>query len=58
MKDHLTIMLNSFFKMSKKKYEMINDILWMLIYYSKPGVDVKKVIISYIESEQFNAKIQ
>ena len=35
---------------------MINDILWMLIYYSKPGVDAKKVIKSYIESEQFNVK--
>ena len=35
---------------------MINDILRMLIYYSKPGVDVKKVIKSYIESEKFNVK--
>ena len=28
----------------------------MLNYYSKPGVDVKKVIKSYIESEKFNVK--
>ena len=34
--------VKQFLKISKKKCEMINDILWMLIYYSKPGVDVKK----------------
>ena len=48
--------VKQFLKISKKKCEMINDILWMLIYYSKPGVDVKKVIKSYIESETFNVK--
>ena len=48
--------VKAFLKISNKKYEMITHILWMLIYYSKPGVDVKKVIKSYIESEKFNVK--
>ena len=43
-------------KISKKKYEMIECILWMLEYQRKEGLDVKKVIKSYIESEQFNVK--
>ena len=48
--------VKQFLKISKKKCEMINDILWMLIYYSKPGVDVKTIIKSHIESEKFNVK--
>ena len=48
--------VRAFLKISKKRYELIDHILWMLVYYSKPGVDVKKVIKSYIESEQFNVK--
>ena len=45
-----------FMKMSKKKYEMIECILWMLEYQRKEGFDVKKIIKSYIESEKFNVK--
>ena len=45
-----------FMKISKKKYEMIDCILWMLEYQRKEGFDVKKNIKSYIESEKFNVK--
>ena len=46
--------VRAFMKISKKKYEMIDYILWMLEYQRKEGFDVKKIIKSYIESEQFN----
>ena len=45
-----------FMKISKKKYEMIDCILWMLEYQRKEGFDVKKSIKSYIESEKLNVK--
>ena len=41
-------------QISKKKYEMIDCILWMLEYQRKEGFDVKKIIKSYIESEKLN----
>ena len=43
-------------KISKKKYEIIDYILWALLYQRKRGFDVKKVIKSHIESKQFNVK--
>ena len=45
-----------FLKISKKKYEMITYILWMLIYHRKSGFDLKEDIKSYIESKKFNVK--
>ena len=43
-------------KFSKKKYEMIKHILWMLEYQRKEGEDVKENIKIFIESEKFNVK--
>ena len=34
--------VKAFLKISKKKYEIINYILWALIYHKMEGVDVKK----------------
>ena len=48
--------VRAFLKISKKKYEMITHILWMLIYHRKTGVDLKEDIKSYIESEKFNVR--
>ena len=45
-----------FLKISKKKYKMIEGILWMLTYYSREGFDVKEDIKTYIESKKFNVK--
>ena len=43
-------------KISEKKYEMIDRILWMLVYRTKEGEDVKENIKLFIESKQFNVK--
>ena len=43
-------------KTSKKKYEMIKHILWMLEYPRKEREDVKETIKIFIESEKFNVK--
>ena len=48
--------VRAFLKISKKKYELINHILWMLIYHRKTGFDLKEDIKSYIESKKFNVK--
>ena len=45
-----------FLKISKKKYEMIEGILWMLTNHSREGFDVKEDIKTYIERKQFNVK--
>ena len=47
-------MLNSFLK-SVRKYEMIDDILWMLGYSQETG-DVKENIKLFIESKKFNVQ--
>ena len=46
-----------FLKIGKKKYEVINHILWMLLHRRKDGSDLKGDIKSYIESNKFNVKI-
>ena len=43
-------------KTRKKKYEMINDILRMLVNRRSEEEDIKEAIKSYIESEKFNVK--
>ena len=45
-----------FLRIGKKKYEMINHILWMLLHRRRDGSDLKGDIKSYIESKQFNVK--
>ena len=45
-----------FLKIGKKKYEMINHILWMLLHRRRDGSDLKGDIKSYIESNKFNVK--
>ena len=45
-----------FLKISKKKYEMIAGILWMLTYHKREGFDVKEDIKTYIERKKFNVK--
>ena len=42
------------FKISKKQYELIYDILWMLDYSQEKGEDVKENIKIFIESKKFN----
>ena len=48
--------VKQFLKISKTKYEMIYDILWMLCYSQKKGADVKEHIKLYIEIKKFNVK--
>ena len=48
-------MLNSFLK-SVRKYEMNDDILWMLGYRQKKGEDVKENIKLFIESKKLNVQ--
>ena len=48
--------VKQFLKISKKKYEMIKHILWMLEYQRKKGEDVKEHIKLFNESEKFNVK--
>ena len=48
--------VKAFLKISKKKYEIIDYILWALIYHKMEGVDVKKIIKLFIESEKFSVK--
>ena len=45
-----------FLKISKKKYELINHILWMLLHRRREGCDVKEDIKPEIESKKFNVK--
>ena len=47
------IMLNSFLKLVRK-YEMMDDILWLLCYSQDKGEDVKENIKLFIESKKFN----
>ena len=48
--------VRAFLKISKKKYELIDHILWILLYRRREGCDVKEDIKSYIESKKFNVK--
>ena len=41
-----------FLKISKKKYEMIKGILWMLTCHFREGFDVKEDIKTYIEGKK------
>ena len=50
------VYVKQFLKISKKKYEMINHILWILVYRRREGSDLKEDIKSYIESKKFNVK--
>ena len=45
-----------FLKIGKKKYEMINHILWIVLHRRREGCDLKEDIKSYIESKKFNVK--
>ena len=47
-----------FMKMSKKKYEMIECILWMLEYQRKEGFDVKKTLNHILKVKSLMLKIQ
>ena len=49
--------VRAFLKISKKKYELINHILWILLYRRREGCDVKEDIKSYIESKKCHVKI-
>ena len=46
--------VRAFLKISEKKYEMIDRILWMLVYRQKEGEDVKENVKLFIESKKFN----
>ena len=48
-------MLNSFLK-SVRKYEMMDDILWMLGFSQEKGEDVKENPKLFIESKKFNVQ--
>ena len=48
--------VKQFLKISKKKYELINHILWILLHRRREGADVKEDIKSNIEDKKFNAK--
>ena len=48
--------VKQFLKISKKKYDMINHILWILLYRRREGFDVKEDIKSNIEDKKFNVK--
>ena len=49
------IMLNSFLKLVRK-YEMMDDILWLLCYSQGKVEDVKENIKLFIESKKFNVQ--
>ena len=48
--------VKQFLKISKKKYDTIYDILWMLGYSQEKGEDVKENIKFFIESKKFNVQ--
>ena len=48
--------VKQFLKISKKNYDMINHILWILLYRRREGFDVKEDIKSNIEDKKFNVK--
>ena len=48
--------IRAFLKISKKKYDMINSVLWMLLYHRRPGFDLREDIKTYIERKKFNVK--
>ena len=48
--------VRAFLKISKKRYELIDHILWMLLHRRREGSDLKGDIKSYIESNKFNVK--
>ena len=48
--------VKQFLKISNKRSEMIDHMLWMLLYRRREGLDVKEDINSYIESKKFNVK--
>ena len=48
--------VRAFLKISKKRYELIDHILWMLLHRRREGSDLKEDIKSYIESNKFNVK--
>ena len=48
--------VRAFLKISKKRYELIDHILWMLLHRRREGSDLKEDIKSYIESKKFNVK--
>ena len=48
--------VRAFLKISQKKYDMIDSVLWMLSHRRREGRDVQEDIKSYIESKKFNVK--
>ena len=48
--------VRAFLKISKKRNELIDHILWMLLHRRREGSDLKEDIKSYIESNKFNVK--
>ena len=48
--------VKQFLKISKKKYEMMDDILWLLCYSQGKGEDVKENIKLFIENKKFNVQ--
>ena len=48
--------VRAFLEISKKMYDMINSVLWILLYHRREGFDVKEDSKSYIESNKFNVK--
>ena len=48
--------VKQFLKISKKKYEMMDDILWLLCYSQEKGEDVKDNIKLFIESKKYNVQ--
>ena len=50
--------VKAFLKISKKKYEIIDYILWALIYHKKEGFDVKKSLNHILKVKSLMSKIQ
>ena len=46
--------VKQFLKISNTKYEMIDRILWMVLYHQKEGEVVKENIKQFVEGKQFN----
>ena len=48
--------VRAFLKISEKKYEMVDRILWMLVYRQKEGEDAKDNIKLFIDSKKFKVQ--
>ena len=46
--------VKQFLKISNTKYEMIDRILWMVLYHQKEGEVVKENIKQFVEGKPFN----